>query len=295
MATILVVDDTAVDRLLAGALLEEVPGWRAAYAEDGRQALSLLKDSVPDLVLTDLRMPEVNGLELVEAIRRDHPGLPVILMTAHGSEEIAATALRKGAVSYVPKRNLARDLASTVASVLEVAQAGRDQQLVLQWLELAEYCFVLGNDLSHGRTLIASLQNQMAQMEVIDRNGLMRVGMALHEVLANAIAHGNLEVSSELRELPDPSVYWNLAERRRGEAPYRDRRVHLTARLSRREVVFVVRDDGPGFDVPSLPDPTDPANMAKSSGRGLLLVRTFMDDVGFNAAGNEITLTKRCR
>ena len=295
MATILVVDDTAVDRLLAGALLEEVPGWRAAYAEDGRQALSLLKDSVPDLVLTDLQMPEVNGLELVEAIRRDHPALPVILMTAHGSEEIAATALRNGAASYVPKRNLARDLASTIASVLEVAQAGHDQQLVLQWLELAEYCFVLGNDLSHGRTLIASLQNQMAQMEVIDRNGLMRVGMALHEVLANAIAHGNLEVSSELRELPDPRVYWNLAERRRGEAPYRDRRVHLTARLSRREVVFVVRDEGPGFDVSRLPDPTDPANLAKSGGRGLLLVRTFMDDVGFNAAGNEITLTKRCR
>ena len=294
MATILVVDDTAVDRLLAGALLEEVPGWRAAYAEDGRQALSLLKDSVPDLVLTDLQMPEVNGLELVEAIRRDHPALPVILMTAHGSEEIAATALRKGAASYVPKRNLARDLASTIASVLEVAQAGHDQQLVLQWLELAEYCFVLGNDLSHVKKLIASLQSQMAQMEVIDKNGLMRVGLALHEVLANAIEHGNLEVSSDLRELPDPRVYWNLAERRRGEAPYRDRRVHLTARLSRREVVFVVRDEGPGFDVSRLPDPTDPANLAKSSGRGLLLVRTFMDDVGFNAAGNEITLTKRC-
>ena len=295
MATILVVDDTAVDRLLAGALLEEVPGWRAAYAEDGRQALSLLKDSVPDLVLTDLQMPEVNGLELVEAIRRDHPALPVILMTAHGSEEIAATALRKGAASYVPKRNLARDLASTVASVLEVAQAGRDQQLVLQWLECAEYCFVLGNDLSHVRTLIASLQSQLAQMEAIDRSGLIQVGMALHEVLANAIDHGNLEVSSDLRELPDPRVYWNLAERRRGEAPYRDRRVHLTARLSRREVVFVVRDEGPGFDVSRLPDPKDPANLAKSSGRGLLLVRTFMDDVGFNAAGNEITLTKRCR
>ena len=60
-------------------------------------------------------------------------------MTAHGSEEIAATALQKGAASYVPKRNLASDLASTVASVLEVAQAGRDQELVLQWLEEAEY------------------------------------------------------------------------------------------------------------------------------------------------------------
>ena len=295
MATILVVDDTAVDRFLAGELLEEVSGWRAVYAEDGRQALALLKGAVPDLVLTDLQMPEVNGLELVEAIRRDHAALPVILMTAHGSEEIAATALRKGAASYVPKRNLARDLPSTVTNVLEVSQASRDQRLVLQWLEVAEFRFVLGNNLSHIQKVIASLQDEMGQMEVIDKNGLIRVGTALHEVLANAIEHGNLEVSSELRELPDPSVYSNLAERRRGEAPYRDRRVHLTARLSRREVVFVVRDEGPGFDVSRLPDPTDPANLAKSGGRGLLLVRTFMDDVGFNAAGNEITLTKRRR
>ena len=295
MATILVVDDTAVDRFLAGALLEEVPGWRAAYAEDGRQALALLKGAVPDLVLTDLQMPEVNGLELVEAIRRDHPAVPVILMTAHGSEEIAATALRKGAASYVPKRNLARDLPSTVANVLEVSQASRDQRLVLQWLEVAEFRFVLGNNLSHIQKVIASLQDEMGQMEVIDKNGLIRVGTALHEVLSNAIQHGNLEVSSDLRELPDPMAYWNLVERRRGEAPYRDRRVHLTARLSRREVGFVVRDEGPGFDVSRLPDPKDPANLAKSSGRGLLLVRTFMDDVGFNAAGNEITLTKRCR
>src|SRR5262245_50558814 len=267
MATILVVDDTAVDRFLAGALLEEVPGWHAAYAEDGRQALALLKEAVPDLVLTDLQMPEVNGLELVEAIRRDYPALPVILMTAHGSEEIAATALRKGAASYVPKRNLARDLPSTVANVLEVSQASRGQRMALRWLEVAEFRFVLGNDLSHIQKVIAGLQDQMGQMEVIDKNGLIRVGTALHEVLANAIEHGNLEVSSELRELPDPSAYRNLVERRRGEAPYRDRRVHLNARLSRREVVFVVRDEGPGFDVSRLPDPTDPANLAKSSGR----------------------------
>ena len=62
-----------------------------------------------------------------------------------------------------------------------------------------------------------------------------------------------------------------------------------------RRVRLIVRDEGPGFDVSSLPDPTDPANLGKSSGRGLLLIRTFMDDVRFNAAGNEITLSKRRR
>ncbi len=295
MATILVVDDSAVDRFLAGKLLEEVSGWHVVYAEDGREALAFLKKTLPDLVLTDLQMPEVNGLELVEAIRRDYPSVPVILMTAHGSEEIAATALKKGAASYVPKRNLASDLPPTVAGVLEVSQLSRDQALILEWLEGTEFHFVLANDYSRFQKLIGFLQDQMEQRQLVDKNGLIRVGTALHEVLVNAVEHGNLEVSSGLRENPDPNAYKALVDHRRAQPPYRDRRVRLTARFSRREVVYTIRDEGPGFDVSSLPDPTDPANLGKCSGRGLLLIRTFMDDVRFNAAGNEITLSKRSR
>src|SRR5439155_15026506 len=111
MATVLVVDDSALDRYLAGALLEEHAGMSVVYAEDGRQALAIIQQSAPDAVLTDMQMPEMNGLELVEAVRRDFPAIPVILMTAHGSEEIAVEALQKGASSYVPKRTPARDLA----------------------------------------------------------------------------------------------------------------------------------------------------------------------------------------
>ena len=74
----------------------------------------------PLAVLTDLDMPEMNGLDLVVALRREHPSIPVILMTAFGSEEIAIQALQSGAASYVPKRALARDLIATLQDVLEV-------------------------------------------------------------------------------------------------------------------------------------------------------------------------------
>ena len=134
MATILVVDDVALDRHLAGTLLEEHSGWSAIYAEDGREALSLIKRKVPDLVLTDLQMPELNGLELVEAIRRDYAHVPVILMTAHGSEDIAVAALKRGAASYVPKRDLARDLVPTTEKVLGMARFNWNQQQVLDCL-----------------------------------------------------------------------------------------------------------------------------------------------------------------
>ena len=293
MANILVVDDSEFDRHVTGALLAERAGWRAIFAEDGKQALALLQREPVDLVLTDLLMPEINGLELVEAIRRDHAAVPVILMTAHGSEEIAGAALQKGAASYVPKNNLARDLVSTVEDVLSVTRTNRNMQQVLQCLTETEFNFVLANDPTQLQPLIGHLQDLMTQMKLAEKGGLIRVGTALHEALTNAIEHGNLELRSELRDKDDRREYVLLIDRRRQEMPYRDRRIYVSAHFSRQRAVFTIRDEGPGFDPSKLPDPTDPANLEKVSGRGLYLIRTFMDEVSFNATGNAITLVKR--
>jgi anti-sigma regulatory factor (Ser/Thr protein kinase) len=119
-----------------------------------------------------------------------------------------------------------------------------------------------------------------------------RVAVALTEALVNAIQHGNLELDSRLRR-EDEASYDRMAEFRRRRPPYRDRQLHVRARLTRREAVYVIRDEGPGFDPSTLPDPTDPAHLEKTTGRGLLLIRAYMDEVTFNGAGNQITLTKR--
>jgi CheY-like chemotaxis protein/anti-sigma regulatory factor (Ser/Thr protein kinase) len=291
MATILVVDDSAVDRIRVEKLLVK-EGLRVQTAAGGREALDLLKGDPADLVLTDMQMPEIDGLQLVEEIRSTYPAIPVILMTAHGSEEIAVTALQKGAASYVPKRNLARDLAETIASVLEVAKAGRNQQQLLHSLVSTESHFILENDTTLIPSLIGHLENNLKRMQLCDENGLIRVAVALREALINAIQHGNLEIGSELREKDDKG-YYGLIEERRQQEPFQDRRVHVYAKESHRDAVYVIRDEGPGFDPSTLPDPTDPSNLEKISGRGLLLIRTFMDEVHHNPIGNEITLVKR--
>ena len=293
MQTILVVDDVALDRHLVGALIEEHVGWSAVFAEDGRDALALIKLQVPDLVLTDLQMPEMNGLELVEAIRRDYSYLPVILITAHGSEEIAVTALKAGAASYVPKRDLARDLVPTTQKVLDMSRTTRNQHQILECLVETEFRFLLSNDPHRVQPLINHLQDHLTLMNLVDKAGLIRVGTALHECLINAMEHGNLELTSDLRESEHSKAYRALVEKRRHLQPYCDRRVLVVARFSRQEAVFVIRDDGIGFDTSILPDPRDPANLQKCSGRGLFLIRTFMDEVRFNETGNEITMIKR--
>src|SRR5207244_6592288 len=115
-------------------------------------------------VLTDLQMPEMNGLELVSTIRAHHANVPVILMTAHGSEDIALEALRRGAASYVPKDNLARDLSETIENVLSVTSAERNQQRLLECLMRTESQFLMDNDPSLVAPLLGHVRKNLLRM-----------------------------------------------------------------------------------------------------------------------------------
>jgi anti-sigma regulatory factor (Ser/Thr protein kinase) len=149
----------------------------------------------------------------------------------------------------------------------------------------------LANDPALFTPLIVHFQEECVALGICDHADRIRLGVGLGEALANALFHGNLELNSSLREV-DADVYHNLAEVRRHAAPYRDRRIEIKVQLARGRAVFTIRDEGPGFDPTALPDPTDPANLEKVTGRGILLMQAFMDRVDFNARGNEVTMVK---
>jgi anti-sigma regulatory factor (Ser/Thr protein kinase) len=154
--------------------------------------------------------------------------------------------------------------------------------------------FVLRNDCALLSPLVVYLQETAAQIGVCDVTECTRIGVAIEEALVNALHHGNLEVNSDLRGGHD-DLYYDLIARRCREPPYANRRIFVAAELTPDCAVFVVRDEGAGFDRASVPDPLDPAGLERASGRGLLLMRTFMDEVRFNDAGNAVTMTKRRR
>ena len=294
MTSVLVVDDIATDRTLIGGLLGRELEVAVLYANDGRDALRHFERHVPDVVVTDLVMPDMNGLELIEALRKGYPLIPVVMLTARGNEEIAVAALETGAASYVPKRSMNWRLPQTVAQILEASRNERSLARVLQRLVADECAFVLENDLPMICTLVRYLREGVRGVRLCDDAGQMRMSIALEEALLNAYYHGNLEISSELRER-DCGDFEKLARQRSQEPPYCDRRIHVRAKFSESGAEFVVRDEGPGFDVRQLPDPTDAENLLRSSGRGLLLMQTFMDETRFNSTGNEVTMIKRRR
>jgi CheY-like chemotaxis protein len=291
MPRVLIAEDSPTQAQQLQFMLEEA-GHDVETAGNGVEALAAIGRQVPDIVVTDLEMPEMNGLQLVENIRRKHPAVPVVLMTAFGSEEIAALALQKGAASYVPKRYLTDDIVPTINNILAVARGNRQYQQLMERLSLAETQFVLENDSALIAPLISYLEEGITRQKLCDQTGLIRVCVALREALVNAMEHGNLEATSKLRE-GDGQAYHALVEERRQQDRYKNRRVYVTARLTRQQAEYTIRDEGPGFDPSILPDPTDPANLEKVHGRGLLLIRTFMDDVYHNETGNQVTLVKR--
>ena len=291
MPVALIVDDSAVERRILAGLLRKETHWRIEEAIDGQDAFDQIVRRPPDVVVTDLQMPEMDGLELVKAVRRDAPLVPVVLVTGQGSEEVAVKALEAGAASYVPKSELTRQLVETLESVLAAAGERRSMSQLMQCVTDWKAEFSLPSDPSVLLSLVAYLQGVMTDMGLFDDSVRLRVGVALEEALLNAAYHGNLEVSSKLRE-EDHSRYYELARERMSQDPYQHRRVRVEAELTPAYIRYAIEDEGPGFDPGILPDPTDPANLDRPCGRGLLLMRTFMDHLEYNAAGTRVEMRK---
>ena len=102
MDTILIVDDEKNYPLVLSAVLQE-EGFETMTANSGEEALGIIEHSDIDLVLTDMKMPKMDGIELLEKIKLEDAELPVIMMTAHGTVEKAVEAMQKGAYNYILK------------------------------------------------------------------------------------------------------------------------------------------------------------------------------------------------
>ncbi len=118
MDTILVVDDESNYLTVMEALLGEA-GYEVLTAPSAVEALKIAAVSDLDLVLTDMKMPKMSGIELLDEMRRLYPDLPVIIMTAYGTVEKAVTAMKKGAFDYILKPFKNEEILVTIAKALE--------------------------------------------------------------------------------------------------------------------------------------------------------------------------------
>ena len=128
--TIMIVDDEPSIRTSLEGVLED-EGFKVICASDGQEALKTMEEEMPDLVLLDIWMPGIDGIETLERMRALHPGLQVIMISGHGTIETAVSATKLGAFDFIEKPlSLERTLV-TIQNALNFRQL-RDENLILR-------------------------------------------------------------------------------------------------------------------------------------------------------------------
>jgi DNA-binding NarL/FixJ family response regulator len=143
---IIIVDDHAVVRRGVRALLESQPGWEVlAEATTGREAIELVRKLQPHVVVMDLSLPELNGLEATRQIVKEAPQTEILVLTMHHSEQLARDVLQAGARGYVLKSDADQNLVAAVESLRQ-----HKPFLTSQVTELVLDGYIRGGDLAEG-------------------------------------------------------------------------------------------------------------------------------------------------
>ena len=257
---ILIVDNNDELRVLLEQALERLGHEVIVTAE---RAKALRRDDLDsfDLVISDLSEAEVNG-EPISELHRRHLVTPL-------SEQLKTPgvikAFKMGAANYLRLPYNHDELREIVEQTLShKLRYDNEQDLFSHVHEKIE--FELPSDLGLMNGVLEYLQERVAKLGLIqpERSNLF---IALDEAFVNAVKHGNKN---------DPSKV-----------------VKISAELSPHEAAFTVEDEGEGFDIQEIPDPCDPANLFRTSGRGVLLIYNIMDEVEYNAQGNRVKMIKR--
>jgi len=293
LPTIVVVDDEEVIRITIQKKLSRM-GFNVLSFEKAEDALIYIKNSPgeADLILTDIKLRKMDGIELLRRVNGMDEPVPVLIVSGHGNVEDAIRALRYGASDYIRKPFDINDLTSSVRNILKRKFEKRVTEVFGQYKLYQKSVLEIPTNGELINTISFNLAKDLVPAGLFNYTTSENITLSLQEALANAMFHGNFEIDSSLRESGGMKSFNEEIDIRKNTPPYRDRTVKITYELTREYVYYEIEDQGKGFNHVSLPDPRDPENFFKNSGRGLLIIRIHMDEVSWNDKGNIIMMKK---
>ena len=269
---LLVDDDAGILEFLSSALRGD---GRIESASTAEEALDCLRRTPYDVVLTDLVMPGLGGLELLRQVSQIRPDARVIVMTGEGGPEVVAESLRRRAFTYLVKPFSIPALREAVHQAFASVNGGDDIRILSAkptWVSLSLRCRMEIADriLSFLRAMDMDLSHQ-------DQD---HIATAFRELLINAIEHGGRS---------DPN-----------------KRVDLTYVRTDGAIIYYLHDPGEGFSLDAIPhaaisnQPDDPVAHTeirdqlgiRPGGFGLLMTRNLADELIYSEKGNEVMLVK---
>ncbi len=291
--SVVIIDDDEVIRYTLQKKLSRM-GYNVISLERAEDMIYLLKngDKEVDLIITDVKLKKMDGIELLRHVNALESPIPVLVITGQGNIEDAIRALRYGACDFIRKPFDINEVASAVRGILRRKQ---EQKLVgssAKHLLRETRSYRIPTDATLCNVISYILTKNLAPVGMCNHTTAENLALSLREALSNAMFHGNLEIPSCLREEAGIKGYNEEIERRKTDPALGARMVLVDYELTPEYVEYGIEDEGPGFNYRDLPDPRDPENFFKDSGRGLLIIRIHMDEVEWNGQGNRIRMRK---
>ena len=292
---ILIVDDEQIIRNVLKRKVEQSSTHKVFTADDGRPALEIFKQEQVDLVISDLMMLEMSGIELLRNLKQIDPRVPVIIITGYGTLDDAIEAIHLGAEDFIKKPFDINQVLETIEKTFRKIAEQADQREAIKYITDEQIVIDVPNDFDYINTVINYIFSHLRARWLVTDEQLHDVKICLYEALSNALEHGNLGISgdekSSMLEVSQQAWKDFLGLRMR-DPQYVDRRIRVHLQINEEFVQVAICDEGEGFDHRQRATLANPEEMFLSSGRGLLLIQSLMDEVSFNEKGNEVSLRK---
>jgi len=285
MKILIVDDDQAIRTYLESALTKE--NHEIQTAENGLEGLSLFPTFKPDLIFSDIQMPEMDGLEMLETIRSQDEDIVVIMMTSYGSEENAIKALNLGANNYLKKPILHPDLLNIIQKCETIIKTRGNKPQVSEWIMKRELTMKFGNDVEKLSGIIEYLVGEVG--DILPKVKQTGIRLSLMELLINAIEHGNFEITDqEKKEAVEANNYKALLKDKLENSPFAVRDISVNFKQDPTGIEWIITDEGQGFDWKNITSPLDSSKSSLNRGRGIFLSRFQFDELNFIGKGNQI-------
>jgi YesN/AraC family two-component response regulator len=287
---ILVVEDDFGSREFLISLIK-LEGYDVRQAVNGEEGLQVYKEYSPNLIICDIQMPKMDGLEMLSRLRDEKQDVIFIITTAFGSEDYAIEALRLGANNYLKKPIDKKSLIGLIKKYQAIIEshllAQKAEGRVIEKTLKTEF----DTDFSHIPAIVSQLMSEITlKFNDTDKTN---IELGLDELIANSIEHGNLEISFEDKVLAsDSNKMLELYSQRMKIPEIAQRKILVEFVQKMNYCEWIITDEGKGFDWKAIPDPTQGAQLMELNGRGIFITNFLFDELEYMGKGNKVRIKK---
>lgn len=287
---ILIVEDDFGSREFLYSLIK-LEGYDVKQASNGEEGLEVYKEYHPDLVISDIQMPKMDGLEMLSQLRSDKSDAIFIITTAFGSEDYAIEALRLGANNYLKKPIDKRSLLGLIKKYKSIVDSRTLAKKAEGRVVEKELKIEFDTHFEHISSIVSQLISEISLK--IDDSDKTNIELGLDELITNSIEHGNLDISYEEKvEAVDKNTLVDLYNQRLGDPELAKRKVIVNYIQKPGYSEWLITDEGKGFDWKSIPDPTQGAQLMELNGRGIFITNFLFDEMEYLGRGNQVRVRK---